>query len=163
MVRLKTGRKSWPSIILAVCLAVHLPRTAFAVQVHGGHEGLYVHMMAHVFFSAALVYLLFILWEKPIGRGRGWFHFKCSLYFFLLWNIDTFVVHWLSFRLPEEALVVAGPLWEHRLSYPLSFERLVLYIGKFDHLLNVPAIIFLMLSLRAFCREAEQSRAEAKS
>lgn len=159
----KAGRSSWPLILFFALLAVLLPEPAFAVQIHGAPEGLYVHMMAHVFFTAAMVYLLYILRKRPPGQGAGWTFFRYSIYFFLLWNIDTFVVHWLSIRLPDQALAEAGSLWKHRLLLPLTLERRIYYIGRFDHVLCLPAIIFLVLSLRAFCRQAEQSRTETES
>ncbi|MDA8164101.1 MAG: hypothetical protein M0017_03575 [Desulfobacteraceae bacterium] len=147
-------------IVPAVVFLALLPQPAFAVQVHGGPEGLYVHMMAHVFFSAALVYLLCILRRRPPDGSRGWTFFRYSLYLFFLWNLDTFMVHWLSSRLPDEALAESGPIWGHHLNSPLTFERLMYYFGRFEHLLSVPAVFFLVLSLRAFCRQAEQGRSD---
>jgi hypothetical protein len=141
--------------ILALLLSF-LPDQAFAVQTHGDAEGYFVHQMAHVVFAAALVFLLYALWRQPIGTGRGWFFFKCSLLFFLLWNVDAFVVHDLEARLPEGALTESGPIWSHRLNPPYSLGKIIFYLGKFDHIFSLPAIIFLVLSLRAFCRKAEQ-------
>jgi len=142
------------SVVGAVLLL--LPPSARAVQIHGAPEGLIVHEMAHFFFGAALVFLLFILYRRPIGTGPGWRYFKFSLLFFLVWNIDTVMVHWLSLRLPEDAILGGSRLWHHRLSGPLDWERWLYYLGRFDHLLCVPAMLFLVLSLRAFCAQAEQ-------
>lgn len=144
----------WMFLIISLVLGV--PDSARAVQVHGPPEGLYTHMLAHVFFTAALIFLLILLKYKPIGKGPAWKYFKISLFFFLLWNIDTFIVHWLSLKIPEKMLVTQGALWEHKLLGPHSIEQWIYYIGKNDHLLCVPAMWYLMQSLRHFCIKARQ-------
>ena len=128
---------------------------AWAVQVHGDPEGYLVHQMGHLFFIAALVSLLCVLVKRPPGRGTPWRHLKISLTLFLLWNIDTTLVHWLAYRLPEEAFLFAGgSLFDDHLLLPLSGRWLFYYLGSFDHLLCVPASWFLIMSLRGFCVEA---------
>ncbi|VAW40563.1 hypothetical protein MNBD_DELTA04-1324, partial [hydrothermal vent metagenome] len=90
------------TIIGIVAAATLLPATpALAVQSHGAPEGLYVHMLAHVFYFAALLFLLWILRKRPPGHSAAWRNFKLALIFFLLWNTDTFIVHWLYSRLPD--------------------------------------------------------------
>jgi len=143
-------------IPLLVLLVVGLPAPACAVQVHGAPEGLYVHMLAHVFFASALIFLLHILRRRPMGSGSAWRYFKLSLIFFLIWNVDTFLVHWLSLRLDENAIIGGSRLWHHRLAPPLDWERWLFYLGRFDHIFCVPAMYFLVRSLRDFCAGAEQ-------
>ncbi len=133
-----------------------LPSAAWAVQIHGAPEGLYVHNMAHVFFSAALVFLLYLLHKNPLGYGPAWRYLKLSFLFFLIWNFDTFTVHLLSVRLPSDAILRTPEIWNHKLLPPITWERWLYYAGTFDHLLCVPAICFLVLSLKHFCNEAEQ-------
>ena len=111
-------------------------------------------MLAHVFFFAALIFLLRVLKQKPLGKNPGWKYFKLAILFFLLWNTDTFIVHWLYIRLPDTA-IIGNSLWDHRLTGPFSLEKWIYYIGRFDHLLCVPAIFFLCCSLKRFCCEAE--------
>jgi len=130
--------------------------------VHGAPEGLYVHQMAHVLFAAALLFLLYILHYRPIGSGTAWRFFKLSILFFLAWNIDAFVVHWLALGLSEEYFV-GGPLLAQRLAGPIDAERLVYYLGRFDHLLCLPAMYFLIRSLDLFSREALDRRREGKA
>lgn len=141
--------------LLAFAGSLGLPDIARAVQVHGSPEGLYVHQMGHVFFAAALVFLLRRLHSRPIGQDRAWRYFKIALIFFLLWNIDTFVVHWISSRLPDDAIFDQGPLSRHYLSLPLDGLRLIYYLGRFDHLLCLPGMWFLVRSLQGFCAKAE--------
>jgi len=131
---------------------------ALAVQVHGDPEGYLVHQMAHLFFVTALLFLLHVLIKRPPGRGRPWRHLKISLLLFLLWNIDTTMVHWLAYRLPEETILAGTTLFDDRLRLPLSGPWLFYYLGSFDHLLCVPAGWFLVMSLRGFCAEAVSRR-----
>ncbi|MCL7488316.1 MAG: hypothetical protein M8357_09120 [Desulfobulbaceae bacterium] len=139
------------------------PQDARAVQVHGSPEGLYVHQMAHLFFAAALVFLLLLIHYRPIGKGKAWGYFKLSLFFFLLWNIDTFGVHWLTLRLPEGAIISRGSLMEHQLAGPLTLERLAYYFGRLDHLFCVPGMWFLVLSLRHFSVQSEKQENSAEN
>lgn len=143
-----------------LALMLLLPTPSLAVQIHGAPEGLYVHMMAHLFFSAALVFLLCILQRRPPSKSSAWRFLKLSLFFFLLWNIDTLIIHWLSLRLPDNAFITDNALWLHRLRGPMDFERWLYFFGRFDHLLCLPAMWFLALSLNKFCLEAEQRHSQ---
>lgn len=141
-------------LLACACLLCWSP-PAWAVQVHGDPEGYLVHQMGHLFFIAALVFLLYVLVKRPPGLGKPWRQLKISLTLFLLWNIDTVIVHWLASRLPDDALLFAGgSLLDDRLLLPLAGRWLFYYLGSFDHLLCVPASWFLILSLRGFCLEA---------
>lgn len=128
---------------------------AFCLQVHGGNEGLYTHQMAHLFFMAAMVFLSYLLFRHPLGHGKGWTYLKFSLLFFFLWNINAFITHGLELEIPHETIVKEGLLPQY-LCIPLSFKIYIYYIGKFDHLLCVPAMFCLAMALRNFCMEAAQ-------
>ena len=116
-----------------------------------------MHQMAHLIFSAALIFLLYILHFRPIGSGRAWKYFKLALFFFLAWNLNTFLVHWLSIRLPDEYFC-GSPIWAQRLGPPITGEVLAYYLGGFDHLLCLPGMYFLMHSLRLFGRDLERKQ-----
>jgi len=113
-------------------------------------------MMAHIFFSGAIIFLLYLLHKRPLGTGPAWKHMKVSLILWLLWNIDTFVVHCISGGLPHEAFATSNGFLHTVLAHPLDTKRIIYYIGKFDHVLCVPAIWFLALSLKSFRDEARQ-------
>ncbi len=143
-------------LFLLVCwglLFFFCPSEARAVQIHGPPEGLYVHMMAHVFFTASILFFFYWLRKHPVPEGKGWRYLKLSLLFFLLWNLDTLMIHILSIRLPEEALSRPSEIWHHRLMPPITWERFLYYVGRFDHLFCVPAIWFLVQSLKSFLAE----------
>ena len=153
--------KRLPFYTIAILLLGATP--AMAVQVHGPPEGYFAHMMAHIFYSAALIFFLFILHKKPPNHGMSWKYLKLSLFFFLLWNFDTFTVHWISHELPNEAFISGQNLLEDKLAYPLTFDRILYYAGRFDHLLCLPAIWFLMHALGDFCRAVEQRIRDQKA
>jgi hypothetical protein len=162
------------------------PDSALALQVHAGSEGLYVHQMAHVFFLAAMVFLFYILFRHPLGHGRAWVYLRLSLLFFSIWNVNAIITHSLELTIPPESLVVQKEsppqhlnvnvdLLQHSQSLvvqkgvlpyylcaSLTFERWIYYVGKFDHLLCVPAMFFLTMALKTFCQDAERRVDERK-
>jgi len=147
-------RMRWLAV-LTVILALW-PDEVLAVQVHGPPEGYLTHMMAHIFFSASLVFFLYILHTRPPGTGASWRNLKISLLLFLIWNVDTFTTHWLSHRLPHDAIVEGVNLFEDFLSGPVDLKRIIYYLGRFDHLICVPAMWYLMNALALFYEEARK-------
>jgi len=133
-----------------------LPSEAQAVQIHGPPEGFVVHIMGHIFFSIALLFLIYILHKYPLDNRPAWKYLKISIFFWLIWNLDTLMVHILSFRLPKEAIATGSHMIHSKLKGPFDLERLLLYFGKFDHLLCVPAMYCLAMSLKDFCKTVER-------
>ena len=149
------SRRSVFALFLGTCAVLTAwPDNALALQVHAGPEGLFVHQMAHVFFTASMASLLYILIRHPLGHGRGWTYLKLSLLFFIIWNINALITHSLELIISENE-IISGRLLPLYLVRPLTFETWVYYIGKFDHLLCVPAMFFLTIALKTFCKEAE--------
>ena len=75
--------------------------------------------------------------------------------FFILWNIDAFAVHLLDEQI--HAVVVSREAPFHiKISTMEGLEwiRLFYYLAKLDHLLCVPAMIFLYLALKNLLRES---------
>lgn len=144
-------------IISAIC-----PDSALALQVHAGSEGLYVHQMAHVFFLAAMVFLFYILFKHPLGHGKAWVYLRLSLLFFSVWNVNAIITHSLELTIPSESLVVQKGVLPYYLCASLTVARWIYYVGKFDHLLCVPAMFFLTMALKTFCHDAERRAMEQK-
>lgn len=130
------------------------PGSALAIQVHSGPEGLYVHQISHIFFMAAMVFILYFLSRHPLGHGKAWVYLNLSFSFFLIWNIDAFITHWLESSIPEEAFIRRDTL-PFYLNPPITFMRWIYYMGKFDHVLCVPAMFFLVMALKTFYEDAE--------
>jgi len=144
------------SILLLVLLVA--PDGVLALQTHGPPEGFYINQIAHVFFAVAMIAFLIFLRIRPIGEGEGWHYFRISLIFFFLWNVNAFIAHAVESQLPEAAIQGSGHLFSQYLSPPFNAKKILYYVGKFDHLLCVPAMVFLTLALKTFCREAERKR-----
>jgi len=153
--RKKHIRVIWVAVSVGSVLAA---RCAHATQTHAAPEGLYVHQMTHVVFFAAMVYFVLRLCLSGHVRDRAWFNIAVSATFLALWNIDTFVVHWAQEHLRPELFGGSAEAWSQTLtmSEPVAW---IVYVGKFDHLLCVPAIIFFLRGLRSFNRQALQKEA----
>ena len=143
--------------VLVLFIFLFLPSRALAVQVHGPPEGFIVHLMGHMFFTASLGFLIYILHKYPLDRSPAWTYFKVSIFFWLVWNLDTFLVHILSARLPRDAIITGPHLVYSKLKGPFDLERIMYYFGKFDHFLCVPAMYCLAMSLKNFCQMVERS------
>ena len=129
-------------IILPIFLCI--PTPVFAFQQHGEPEGLIVHQIAHILFFSGL-----IIFYKRINRtktqGEGWFEFNTALLFFLFWNCITFYGHWYqAYIRPEKFISIDGT------TVALTVKNiwdLLFYISKFDHLILVPAFLYLSFAL----------------
>lgn len=137
------------------------PLPAFAVQVHAEPEGLYVHQMAHAFFAFSMGILIYWLRERRLTAHKGWRRLQYAAFFFILWNLDTFINHHLEGR--EDLFAVATPGVFTAWISPnpgVEWVALVSYVTKMDHLLCVPAIVFLFSSLHHLLRSADGGRVE---
>lgn len=126
-----------------------VPGSAGATQVHASPEGLYAHQMAHMFFAIAMGILLYWLRERRLVKEKGWHMIQLAALFFMLWNLDALVVHFLDGRSDLFHTIDAGT-WHASIEFDRNIEALAVlyYLCKMDHLLCVPAMIFLYLGLR---------------
>ena len=83
-------------IILGFCLPFLAvgAEPAFAVQQHGGAEGLVSHQIGHILFISGMIDLLYRIYHNHI-TGPGWLEFKAFLWLVIMWNILTFAGHWM--------------------------------------------------------------------
>lgn len=132
--------------LFAACLAMLLQaRPAWAVQMHGGLEGLMAHQIGHLLFLSGMAYLLLRIHRRHRVEP-GWFEFRFFLYCIILWNGLTFTGHWLDEVIsPEQFEKIGGRIIAFHISSPSDF---IFYLSQLDHLLLVPAFLFLLLALR---------------
>lgn len=132
---------------------------AHATQVHLGQEGLYAHQIAHVFFIFALATLIYWLRGRKLVRESGWRFVQYAAFFFILWNLDAILVHYLDGRNDLLETINAGT-WSASIHLLEGHWLLavVYYVGKMDHLLCVPGIIFLYAGLRQLLKRAREDR-----
>ena len=134
------------------------PGIAWGAQVHAAPEGLYAHQIGHLIFLLALGILIYWLRCRRLTHNKGWLRLQYAALFFALWNVDAFIAHVLESR-PPFFVKVAGRSW-HVLWVPNPGHQtltLVYYLIKMDHLLCVPAIIFLYLALRELANDTHST------
>lgn len=140
------------SLFLPIALLL-VPDQAWALQSHGGPEGIYVHQLAHLFYAAALSYLF---WD--VGRnftGKGWQYLQIFCVFMILWNIIAFTGHWIGFHIAASDITTTGGYFSSQITGPLSGIKLLYFSATLDHLLSVPALFFLFLSMRTLYHSTE--------
>ena len=144
MLLIAGGRLIGPEVVLA-------PRT------HGAPEGLYAHQIAHFFFLFSMGILIYWLRARLLVEETGWRFIQYSALFFIFWNMDTFLVHLLD-ELPGIIKVERIDFWyiEIRGQKNLKGLEVLYYVAKLDHLLCVPALLFLYAGLKRLLKETRQ-------
>jgi hypothetical protein len=130
---------------LVLTLSALAPLQAWAVQQHGGAEGLVSHQIGHVLFIIGMGYLLYHTHRNPIV-GPGWREFGGFLWLIVLWNILTFSGHWVRESIDPQKFLKSGSR-----TIAFTIENLpdaLYYISSLDHLFLVPAFILLLRALR---------------
>ena len=131
-----------------------LPGPAHAIQLHLTSEGIITHQMGHLFFLVSMVALIFTLSGKGLDKQKGWRLIQYSAFFFILWNMDAILGHFLDNQI--HAVKIEN----------LSFSRMRMevhnnsstlywfyYLLKLDHLLAVPAMLLFYRGLSTLVRE----------
>ena len=139
--------------ICSLLLIFGASENAWALQSHGPPEGIYVHQMAHVLFTGALIYLYWHTRTTPVIASRGWRYLQVFCGFLILWNLLAFAGHEAFEQLAPSDFIDKGT-WKEQLAGPVSSLKVLYYITKMDHFLNVPALLALVVSLRTFYIEA---------
>ena len=116
------------------------PVNALATQGHAGIEGVWVHQFAHVFFLFSMGLLIFWLRQADLVKAPGWRYIQYAAVFFILWNADAFLVHYLD----EQRLAVTVTTisdWHVHIeaSGGGNWLSILYYLAKLDHLLCVPS------------------------
>ena len=140
-------------LVLAIAL---VSEPALATQAHSAPEGLYAHQLAHIFFIVSMGVLIYWLRERKLVQAVGWRYIQYAALFFILWNVDAFSVHLL-----EEQIAVIDvrriDSWKLSITAANHSDTLIwlYYAAKLDHLLCVPAVLFLYFGLRRLLKETD--------
>ena len=144
-----SGVKKSPAVFAAWLIFMGMPACARATQTHGEPEGLFVHQMAHLFFMFSMGLLIFWLRKRRLTTRKGWRSIQYGAFFFILWNINTLLSHWLE---EQSALIRISTVGISRLVLEtdpsMTWLCVLYYVTKLDHLLCVPALFLLFLGLR---------------
>lgn len=138
-------RKSPSYFVTAMTVVFSTANPAWAVQAHGGQEGLVAHQLGHFLFTVGMLFLLYRLYKEKT-KGGGWVEFKTFLWLLILWNITTFTGHWMNEFVDNDKFIrVDGAI----LSFTAgSFQDVIYYATRLDHLVLIPSFAFLIAALR---------------
>lgn len=146
-------------VLAAMFISAVLPDSAWALQSHGSPEGLYVHQMAHVHCFLALGYLCWDI-RRSSFPGKGWRYLQLFCLLMLGWNSVAFMGHWEAIHIAPDMVSATGYL-HGKIHAPLTLNKIIFYITKFDHFIAVPALFFLYMGMRTLYRSVEKSEGEA--
>ncbi|MDH3329056.1 MAG: hypothetical protein OEM01_07465 [Desulfobulbaceae bacterium] len=137
--------------IITVVLPLLLPDSVWGVQQHGGAEGLISHQIGHLLFITGMLVLFYRL-RGSSASGAGWLDFKIFIGLIILWNLLTFYGHWHRELIsPDKFVLFAGKVNGFSISSPADA---LFYLSRLDHLLLVPAFLFLLSALYKWRKQA---------
>lgn len=139
--------------LVALMYCLLFPEQSMALQTHSKPEGIYVHQMAHIFFMAALGYLYWDT-QRSAFSGRGWTYLRVFCVLTILWNLLALVGHAATQNLRPEDVTHADGYLLSKVNMPLTYIKVIYYTAKLDHLLTVPAMFFLYMSVRSFYKHS---------
>ena len=142
-------------VVFLIPIFVFWAEPAHAVQVHGGHEGLISHQLGHILFASCMLFLL-VTGARNKWSGFGWHRFKCFIRLIIFWNILTFSGHWLRTGIIDDKFVkLNGHVVGFRVD---SFADVFYYFANLDHLILLPALLCLSVSLRKWVTSDGEAR-----
>ncbi|MFA5904610.1 MAG: hypothetical protein WC836_11810 [Desulfobacula sp.] len=131
-----------------------LPADAYAIQLHLTSEGIITHQMGHIFFLISMVALIFTLSGKGLDKQKGWRLIQYSAFFFILWNLDAVLGHFLDNQIHAVAIKNISITTMQMEVYDNSTVLYRIYYAlKLDHLLAVPAMLLFYMGLSRLVRE----------
>lgn len=147
--------------IMAAAGFVLLPADGYAIQLHSSSEGIITHQIGHLFFLFSMVILIFTLPGKGLDRKKGWRLIQYSAFFFILWNLDVIAAHFIDNQINVASIEkISLNMIKVVTQDDSSVLAWIYYCLKLDHLLCVPAMLFLYLGLSDLVNE--QRRIAAK-
>lgn len=145
------------SIVLVMVSQFFDVDSAWALQSHAEPEGIYVHQMAHLLFISGLGYLLWHTRRTQETTSKGWISLQIFCAILVLWNLIAFCGHIAFEHLTTNDFMERGSFNE-KIVGPITFIKGLYFITKMDHLLLVPAVLALVVSLRSFYIDAQEKR-----
>ncbi len=139
-------------LITAIAATVLSPVNGWAVQPHGGAEGLVSHELGHLLFMLGIVIMLIKV--RGYGRETGWSAFTKFLWLAIVWNILTFSSHWMDTgSAADNFLIFDGQKTGFQIQ---NFLGLFYYLSKLDHLVLIPALLYLLTALKLWSRDVKE-------
>lgn len=151
---MRSTRRILPFVGGLIIWLLFVAHPAQATQGHAGIEGVWVHQFAHLFFLFSMLLLIYWLRQAGLVKEPGWRYIQYAALFFMFWNVDTMLVHFLDEQILAVRVESIGDWWIHvAVADNRRWLATLYYLVKLDHLLCVPAMVFLMLGLRHMVNE----------
>ena len=138
---------------------IFLPVDASATQLHASSEGIITHQVGHLFFLFSMVALIFTITGKGLNTQKGWRLIQYSAFFFILWNLDAIAAHFFDNQI-HSVRIENLSLGQIRVVSQSELLAWLYYVLKLDHLLCVPAMLFLYGGLSNIVDEQRQMMAK---
>ena len=141
--------------LTALSWTILCPEQALATCDYGRPEGVHTHQLAHIFFIISMGILIYRLREKKSHLSSGWKFIQYSAFFFILWSLDAFAVHFMDEQFNIIQIETIGP-WQIRIDdcFDNNLLKVFYYLARMDYLLFMPAFIFLYYGLRSLLKES---------
>jgi len=134
-------------LFLLISALIVFPGNAWAVQNHGAPEGLYVHQLAHIFYTAAMCYLFWGV-RKSAFKAQGWRYLQVFCVLIILWNVLAFAGHILALHIHNSDFTHGASYLITRLQGPFTSVKFWYYFAQLDHLFSIPSFFFLYLAMK---------------
>jgi len=147
-----------PGVIGVLVGVVLFPSPALAFIPHWDpKEAFFIRQFSYLFFMVAMIFFIYELKQERLQQQRGFRLLAWASVFFALWNFDCFIGQFIALYLDPQGTVGVPGIFSKRLIMA-NLNDWIYYFTKLDHLLQVPALIFFYLGIRAFSREVEEGR-----
>ena len=146
-----------PMPVMAAAVLIFLPVDGYATQLHASAEGIITHQMGHFFFLFSMAALIFTVTGKELDKQKGWRLIQYSAFFFILWNLDAIAAHFFDNQI-HAVKIENITIWKMRIitNNDSSLLAWFYYVLKLDHLLCVPAMLFLYKGLSSLVDDQRQ-------
>ncbi len=128
------------------------PESAFAYIPHWDpKEGFFIRQFSYLFFLFSMLFFFYELKAENLRRKPGFRFLALASGFFALWNLDCFVGQFVALGLGAPVILEPAGIFSQKLVMSTPWVW-VYYLSKLDHLLLVPAFLFLYFGIRALAR-----------
>lgn len=159
----RTIFKVTAAVLLSAAAVMLFSCNAYATQLHASAEGIITHQIGHLFFLFSMVVLIFTIRDKYLDIEPGWRLIQYSAFFFVLWNLDALSAHFLDNQI---YIVKTRTLSFRQILIEVEGNSPVLawayYLLKLDHLLCVPAMLFLYMGLSKLVKKYQPANRPEK-
>jgi hypothetical protein len=125
------------------------PESAFAYIPHWDpKEGFFIRQFSYLFFLFSMLFFFYELKAENLRQKPGFRFLALASGFFALWNLDCFVGQAVALSLGPPVILEPAGIFSQKLVMAGPWVW-IYYLTKFDHLLLVPAFLFLYFGIRA--------------